>query len=367
MAQIKITRVLTQKTSIDKTTIDSVEAEYSCTNGDVVLAVKQFALTTNNITYAAFGDAMKYWRFFPTRRDGWGHMPVWGFGDVVQSGVDGIEIGERFYGFFPVASHIIMRPTRLSERGFFDALPHRDGLPAVYNQYSRCSTDPGYLQSREDLQSLLRPLFITSYVLADFLADNDLFGAKQILISSASSKTAYGTAYCLKQINPACELVALTSGKNRDFVKGLGCYDSVLTYDDVSKADRSTKTTYVDFSGSSELRNKVHAHYAENLTYDCVVGSAQVASPFRDHSDLSPKPIFFFAPAQIAKRNKDYGVAEQTRRMLEAQNGFFAHITSQTPTWMTVQQHQGFSAAQRVIEQLLSGDMGPEAGNIVQL
>ena len=24
-----------------------------------------FALTSNNVTYAAFGDAMSYWRFFP--------------------------------------------------------------------------------------------------------------------------------------------------------------------------------------------------------------------------------------------------------------------------------------------------------------
>ena len=47
--------------------------------GQVRLAVESFALTTNNITYAKFSDAMNYWQFFPTGEDGWGCIPVWGF------------------------------------------------------------------------------------------------------------------------------------------------------------------------------------------------------------------------------------------------------------------------------------------------
>ncbi len=35
-------------------------------DGEVRLAVQRFAFTANNITYAAFGDAMNYWKFFPT-------------------------------------------------------------------------------------------------------------------------------------------------------------------------------------------------------------------------------------------------------------------------------------------------------------
>jgi hypothetical protein len=60
-------------------------------------------LTTNNITYAAFGDALGYWQFFPTGEAGWGHMPVWGFADVAASQAPGIEPGERFFGFFPAS------------------------------------------------------------------------------------------------------------------------------------------------------------------------------------------------------------------------------------------------------------------------
>lgn len=361
---IQITRLLVRKKDISKTDIMTTSVDNQ--PGTVVLKIDSFALTTNNITYAAFGDVMGYWLFFPTGNKDQGSLPVWGFADVVQSDLDGITVGERFYGFFPLASHVVMQPDHITQTGFFDALPHRRNLPAVYNQYTRCSHDAGYDPALEDIQSLLRPLFITSYVLADFLLDNSLFGAKQTLLSSASSKTAYGTAHALKQIAPQTPVVGMTSVRNRGFVQGLGCYDSVVTYKELETMAQEP-TTYVDFSGSALLRKNIHAHFGNNLNYDCVVGSAQTASPFRAHAKLSPKPTFFFAPTQIAKRNKEIGRKEQTRRMLEAQNQFFAHVGSQTPPWLTVVKHQGFEQAQTLLTQLHKGEIGPETGNIVRL
>ena len=84
------------------------------------MRIDRFALTTNNITYAAFGDAMNYWNFFPTGDAAWGHMPVWGFADVVASTVEVVAVGERFYGYFPIASHLRMQPVRVTARGFYD-------------------------------------------------------------------------------------------------------------------------------------------------------------------------------------------------------------------------------------------------------
>jgi len=367
MTQIQTTQLLTNKSDIAQTKVSQAGTPYSCAQGDVVLAIKQFALTTNNITYAAFGTTMKYWDFFPTGRDDWGQIPVWGFADVVRSETDGIEVGERFYGFLPLASHVILRPERVSPRGFQDAAQHRENLAAVYNHYTRCSTDPGYSADLESHQSLLRPLFITSYVLADFMVDNTLFGADQILLSSASSKTAYGTAYALKQINPNCLIVGLTSVQNKGFVRQLGCYDMIQSYHDLPQISANTKTTYIDFSGSADLRMAIHGHFSNHLVYDCVVGSAQVTSPFRNHANLNPKPTFFFAPTQIAKRNAELGTAEQTHRMLEAQNLFFAHVSSQTPPWMIVKEHNGLPQAQALLAGLHMGKVGPQAGNVVVL
>src|SRR3954466_12035559 len=98
--------------------------------GQVRVALDLLALTANNITYAAFGEAMDYWRFFPSGQDGWGIVPVWGFGTVVQSLHPGVAVGERLYGYWPLAGSAVLQPDRLGEAGFRDAAPHRAGLHA---------------------------------------------------------------------------------------------------------------------------------------------------------------------------------------------------------------------------------------------
>ena len=50
----------------------------------LLVRVDRFALTANNITYAVMGDQLKYWSLFPAP-DGFGNIPVWGFGDVIAS------------------------------------------------------------------------------------------------------------------------------------------------------------------------------------------------------------------------------------------------------------------------------------------
>ena len=164
--------------------------------GQVLLRIDQFAFTSNNVTYGAFGDAMSYWNFFPAAV-GWGRIPVWGFGSVIASQHEGVKTGERFYGYYPMSSHLVLEPARVTEAGFVDGAEHRKALHAVYNQYVNTATDPGYRADAEAQQMLLKPLFVTSFLIDDFLADNQFFGAKRVILSSASSKTAYGLAFCL--------------------------------------------------------------------------------------------------------------------------------------------------------------------------
>ena len=229
------------------------DAHLPLTPGQVRLRIESFALTSNNITYAAFGDAMNYWQFFPTGEEGWGSIPVWGFATVAESQCEGVAVGEKFYGYYPMASELVLQPTRETPAGFFDGAAHRRPLPVAYNQYMRCSTDPFYDVATEDVQSLLRPLFITSFLIDDFLADNDFFGANAMLLSSASSKTAYGTAFQLAK-RPGVEVIALTSPGNVAFCESLGCYSRVVTYDQLDAIAADTACVYVDFAGSAGLR-----------------------------------------------------------------------------------------------------------------
>lgn len=359
-----LTRLLTDKADLARSRIETAPLA-PAGEGEALLAIRRLSLTTNNITYAAFGDAMRYWDFFPTGVDGWGHMPAWGFADVVGSTVAGVEVGERIYGYFPIASHLRMKPVRVSERGFYDGAEHRAELVSAYNQYSRCSADPIYREADENLLALLRPLYITSFFLADFLQDNACFGAKRLLFSSASSKTAYGSAHGLRG-TPGLQLLGLTSSRHRHFVEGLGCYDRVLGYDALETAlAADVPTLYVDFSGDAALRARVHRHLGAALVYDCYAGSAQNTQFIGEAELPGPKPKFYFAPVQIKKRNADWGPAVVNQRYGQAQLDFIAHVRQ--ADWLRVVEERGFEAAQRVIAGLVAGRVDPQLGQVVLL
>ena len=100
-------------------------AEAPLAPGQVRVRIGAFALTANNITYGAFGESMNYWQFFPTGDEAWGAIPVWGFGSVVQSAHPGVAVGERLYGYFPMADQVVLQPDRLRPESFVDAAPHR--------------------------------------------------------------------------------------------------------------------------------------------------------------------------------------------------------------------------------------------------
>ncbi|KWR88130.1 DUF2855 family protein [Cupriavidus sp. IDO] len=363
---IAVTRLFTRKDALNESRLEASEEPAGAAPGEVLLRIDRFALTTNNITYAAFGEAMQYWGFFPTGQHEWGHMPVWGFADVVSSTVDGVDVGERFYGYFPIASHIRMQPERVTDRGFYDAAEHRARLTSAYNQYTRVRNDAAYAPELENYQMLYRPLFITSFMLADFLQDNHFFGAKRLVVSSASSKTAYGTAFCLEDF-PEISLVGLTSKRNRGFVEGLRSYDETVTYDELETLSTDVPTLYVDFSGDESLRARIHQYFGASLVYDCYAGSAQNTGFLRDLRLPGPKPEFYFAPVQIRKRNADWGPQEVNRRFNAAQRQFIDHAREPGNGWLSLIQERGFGAAQERIARLVAGGGEPKEGYVVVL
>jgi hypothetical protein len=361
---LEITRLLTRKTNLGDTRLE-VSRESPLALGEAVLKLNRFSVTTNNITYAAFGESMGYWNFFPTGQADWGHMPVWGFADVLASRTPSIETGERFFGYFPIASHLRVQPIKITPGGFTDGATHRQGLPGVYNQYPRCSADPAYSRELEDFQALYRPLFITSYTLVDFLRDNDWFGAKRAVISSASSKTAYGAAFCLKDSGLA--LIGLTSARNSAFVERLGCYQSTVEYKALEGIVSDVPTIYLDFSGDEALRARIHRHFASALVHNCFAGSTQNPHFLRQLDLPGPIPKFFFAAQQLDK----YTAAGQMKTFLnrfdEAQKAFFQLVSKEASPWIVVVEREGFAAASEVIANVSSGLSNPEEGNIIYL
>jgi hypothetical protein len=328
--------------------------------GQVRLAVEAFSLTANNITYAAFGEAMKYWQFFPAGDAAFGCLPVWGFASVTESQADGVAAGRRVWGYYPAGTHLVVVPSRVSAAGFMDGSEHRRDLAAIYNQYLFCDADPGWRPELEGLQAVLRPLFMTAFLLDDFLADNDFFGASQLVISSASSKTAQGTAYCLarrRAMPRAPRIVGLTSAAHVEFVRSLGCYDAVLAYDQLATLESQTPTVYVDFAGDAELRHRLHTHFGDALKYSSSIGGTHWNALGSARGLPGPRPVLFFAPAQAKARSAPppdgWGAAELQRRMGEA----WVQFTSQVGAhgWVRIVLRPGANAALQAYRDLLAG------------
>ena len=320
-------------------------------DGQVRVQIARFAFTANNITYAAFGDAMAYWQFYPVPgADGqpspeaaadWGCIPVWGFATVVQSLHPGVAVGERLYGYWPMASHAVLAPTRLGEQGFADGAPHRASLHAVYNQVQRVNRDPFYTADSEDLQALLRPLYLTAWLIDDFLADNAWFGAAAdpahkpvLLLSSASSKTAWSTAAQLAA-RAEVEVVGLTSPGNLAYCRSLGVYHRVLAYDDLASLDADSPCLYVDFAGNAALRAAIHQRFGR-LAYDCSIGGTHVEQLGSARDLPGPKATLFFAPAQVKKRHADWGAAGFGERLVGAWHAYRQQVAAASPPFMSV-------------------------------
>lgn len=334
--------------------------------GQVRLAIDLLALTANNVTYAAFGESMDYWRFFPSGEEGWGIVPAWGFAHVVQSLHPGIGAGERIWGYWPLAGSAIVQPARLAEQDFRDGSPHRKDLHAVYNQYLRCAADPFHADGREAQLALLRPLFVTSWLIDDFLADNDFFGARRVLLSSASSKTAYGTAHLLAR-RGGIEVVGLTSPGNVAFCERLGCYGRVLPYEALERFPADEPCVYVDFAGDADLRRAVHQRFGERLRFSSAVGGTHVERLGGAGQLPGPRPTLFFAPAQAKKRQDDWGAAGLQQRLVDSWREFLGRATTGPHPWLQVQRHQGLPAAQEVFQALLSGRSDPAVGHVIAL
>lgn len=327
--------------------------------GEAVLRVDRFSLTANNVTYGAFGDFLKYWEFFPAPA-GWGRVPVWGFATVIDSRSDRLKPAERVYGYLPMSTAFKVKPGSRKHGGFSDESAHRTGLAPVYNRYEFTAEDRLYAADTEDLQVLFRPLFVTSFLIDDFIADSESFGASQIVFSSASAKTAYAAAQLLKARGTA-KVIGLTSPGNLAFVKDLGFYDDVIAYADVRRMDGSIATVFVDIAGEDAVRAAVHGQFRDNLAYSCAVGATHWDAARTSKPLPGPAPQMFFAPGVIQKRIADWGAAEFQRRVGEAWRRFLPTAARTT----RIVHGRGLEDAARVFADLAGGRAWPGDGHVI--
>jgi NADPH:quinone reductase-like Zn-dependent oxidoreductase len=342
--------------------------EADVAEGQVVLRIDKFAITANNISYAVFGDMLGYWDFFPSDVDSetWGRVPAMGWAEVVESRVDGINVGARYYGWFPMASSVTMTATPTRD-GFRDDGVHRQAHAPVYRAYVDTKSDPFYddADDGEDRHALLRGLFLTGFLADEFFADAggsgapSYFGADRVIVLSASSKTAIGFAQRAFD-RGISEIIGVTSAGNVDFVEALGYYHTVITYDEIDSIDDDIGTVSIDMAGNPAFLAAVHSRLGDRLLYSMTVGrSHHDAPPSEATGDLAgPAPQMFFAPTEVTRRLEDWGRDDYGRKTADALETF----VEGSRAWMTVERRDGSSCVVSAWADVHDGDVSPSIG-----
>ncbi|KAL4254586.1 Protein of unknown function DUF2855 [Abortiporus biennis] len=365
----------------------------------VLIQLDRFGFSANNITYQLLGEAphYRYFDFHPAPESGavnpktYGLIPVWGFGTVLATSHPKVRKGDRVYGFFAPTKYLLLpvSTTDISKYAFYVPRPHLPEDRRPYNQIIRCANDPLYDPSplAEDLTMLYRPLFWTSYWCEDWLYATKYRGATRILISSASSKTAFCLAYrikkrILRENLDNIKVVGLTSQRNVDFTEQLGLYDDVLSYDDFERNPEFELEsavelwTYVDVSGNEELNKRVFSFFSStgsSLKASIKLGMSNLSpgnsttvdkrSPFsKSGADFASTTDMeaFFTPEWLAIRRKELSAAQIAEMQAEA----WKELMVDGKDWVKIQRVNGPDEVLKAYDIVSKGKLGPDVGMI---
>lgn len=240
---------------------------------------------------------------------------------------------------------------------------------------------------------ILRPLYLTSWLLDDFLSEHQDFAADAVVISSASSKTAIGLAHTLARRAPAGKkplaAVGLTSAARADFVRSLGLYSRVVTYESLLEPEGDgsgdgsggglddgngdglgggTKSVFVDIAGNVSVLNAVHTQLGADLVHSCSVGLSHRDAHNGGHPPAGlpgPRPRFFFAPEWVARRaaEREGGFGALRAEILPAWHDFVAD----SARWLSIQHVHGSGAILRGYASAAAGKSRPTIGTVMSL
>lgn len=338
---------------------------------------------------------------------------MWGFATVALSSHPEIKVGERVFGYLGMSRYLLLPvEERVNKYNFYVPRPHlpegehqfqwpdlladsvSDRRP--YNQMTRCGSDPLYSSTKEDEIMVYRPLFWTSFWCEDWLHSTGVpKSATNILISSASAKTAYCLAFVfgLRRTNGKVALpsgtswsrsgdesvgkpriVGLTSKKNLKFTKSLGLYDEVLTYDDVDQlaANANAKWVYVDVAGNGPLNRKIssvlHSRIIKGVSLGMTDPSGKISSP---NDKDTPLEMFFMVEWLSVRRTQ-----LSTREIANMQWGAWDALMRSCHAWLRIERVWWTGAKSwmdetkgvvEIYDECVRGEIGPDRGLVMSM
>ena len=331
-------------------------------DGEVRLSIESFSVTANNVTYAVVGDGFGYWNFFPGE-GAWGVVPMWGHAVVAESRHPELAVGERVYGYLPMAETLDVLPDKVSAGGFVDAAAHRQPMSPIYNQYARLAADPEHDPARESERMIFGPLFKTGFLIESMMRREQWFGAAAVICTSASSKTAMATASVARDTSPQVKRIGLTSAGNVDFVRARGFYDLVMAYDQVADLAQEA-AVLVDFAGNAQVIHAVHTALGEKLKYSCTVGATHVGAGFgQDNGPLpGPAPVLFFAPHHAVAAIEELGPKAFGAAVAASWTSFIGEAGGA----VQIELRSGLEAAALAFVSMAEGKSDPAVGIVIR-
>ncbi|MGL5856857.1 MAG: DUF2855 family protein [Angustibacter sp.] len=363
-------------------------------DGAVRLRVDSFAITANTVIYAASGERLGYWGFFPAPVTGRGVVPAWGYASVEESRHADFTVGERIYGFVPMSTHLDVRPGSVTPGWFTDTAAHRqvtDGpMNPMYHHYQRLAGDPWHDPDREAHRMVAGPLFLVAFLLEESLRRHDWYDAQALLTTSASSRTALALASIARAESPQIRRIGLTSPGRLEPVRATGLYDTVCGYHEVGSLPLS-RTVVVDLAGDLTWLRPVHQRLGDSVaaSFRFVTsrapdgpsagvqadgdgsgdagsgdaGSGDAGSGDGGASDLAgPEPVLFYPPEHLEVVIRELGLdgfaaatAPGWSRYLRELDGF-----------LQVAEQVGLTAAAAAFGEAVSGRAGPSAGVVIR-
>ena len=344
-------------------------------DGQIRLRIDRFAVTANNVSYAGAGDLLGYWDFFPSSDPStWGRVPAVGYGEIIDSRNADLAVGGRYHGWFPMAETVTLTATATRD-GFRDDGAHRQTHAPIYRSYTRTDLDALHdaAADGEDRHALLRVLLLTGFLADEFFADSagatadgapPFFGAEQVIVLSASSKTAIGFSQ-RATTRDALAVVGLTSSTNAGFVRSLGFYDSVVTYDRIDDPDTGIPildSVVIDMAGNPNVLAAVHRRLGGRIKHSMMIGRSHhdAVATAAPASLPGPAPQFFFAPTELDRLVDGWGADEYRRRTAEATHGFI----EASRAWMTIDERRGPDGPASAWASIYAGEVTPDVGVI---
>ena len=270
-------------------------------------------LSSNNLSYALLGSVRNWWDAYPVpialpkpydNREQYGICPAWGYGEVMESKISGIEPGMLFWGFWPTSRDPIdLRLEPADARGhWIETSEHRESLMNLYQRYMLKESSAG-LKSLDSStiegmawEAACRPIWEAGYLLNRAVfssasihpaddgqwneSDTDL--TPTVVISlSASGKTARGFTDGLINNRPAgtgpLGLLAITSISKSDFIPKASFPTRTVSYESMTGVETLTwierqkprKIVIADFGARGDsltrLLDAVENHFNNNV------------------------------------------------------------------------------------------------------